>query len=479
MDDLLYEMIFRRKSFHIFRNTGNECISEEERSQIEQLWNHLKPLDPSIRTALRIVPAEETSCARGEEYCILFYSEEKEGYLQNIGYLGEQLDLYLASKNIGTLWFGIGKTEEPEYEGLSFVIMMAVRKIDDPAKFRKNMFKSKRKTADEIWEGEQIPGVTDIVRFAPSACNTQPWHVMRNGNTLTVYRYRKPGKRGIMPADKVTYYNRMDTGIFLCFLELCLKHQGIEFTRKLYPDNGGEAEMTLNAGYVLNQSACSKEHGSSEDNVHLSDDSSGFVSLSEAVPDVLPDIRYYSSFNFIGERIDGYEEPLAILTKEAAEALAAVSDEVKTMGYRLRIFDAYRPQKAVTHFMRWAEDIHDTRMKEYFYPGLDKESIIPQGYVAEHSGHSRGSTVDLTLFDMKTQTDLDMGCTFDLFGELSHPDCGEVTEQQYDNRMYLRKVMMKYGFMPIAEEWWHFTLADEPYPDTYFTFPVSRDSLKK
>ena len=130
--------------------------------------------------------------------------------------------------------------------------MMAVRKIDDPAKFRKNMFKSKRKTADEIWEGEQINGVTDIVRFAPSACNTQPWHVIRNGNTLTVYRYRKPGKRGIMPADRVAFYNQIDIGIFLCFMDLCLDHEGYQYTKELFPDDGTDRELTLNAAYEIN-----------------------------------------------------------------------------------------------------------------------------------------------------------------------------------------------------------------------------------
>ena len=209
-----------------------------------------------------------------------------------------------------------------------------------------------------------------------------------------------------------------------------------------------------------------------EQKIRFSDDASDFVLISAYIPDVLLDIRYYSSFNFIGERIDGYEAPVAVLRKEAAVRLKEVSGEMKEKGYRLKIFDAYRPQKAVDHFMCWAADPSDIRMKEYFYPEIDKKDIIPMGYVAEHSGHSRGSTVDLTLFDMRTQQDLDMGGTFDYFGELSHPDYKGVTEEQYENRMLLRDVMLRHGFRGLDEEWWHFTLKDEPYPDLYFKFPV-------
>ncbi len=220
------------------------------------------------------------------------------------------------------------------------------------------------------------------------------------------------------------------------------------------------------------------EAAASTDDVKLSDDASGFVLLSEAVPDAILEIRYYSTYNFVGDRIDGYEEPLAFLTREAAAALREVSDELVGMGYRLKIFDAYRPQMAVTHFMNWALDPDDVRMKAYFYPELDKKVLFPQGYIAEHSGHSRGSTVDLTLFDMTTGREVDMGGTFDYFGELSHPDYTGITEEQYANRMLLREVMLKHGFKPLAEEWWHFTLADEPFPDTYFTFPINSDSFR-
>ena len=202
-------------------------------------------------------------------------------------------------------------------------------------------------------------------------------------------------------------------------------------------------------------------------------DNSDFVLLSEAVPDAILEIRYYATYNFVGDRINGYEAPVAILTKEAAKALKSVSDELITKGYRLKIYDAYRPQRAVNHFAGWAEDIDDTRMKQYFYPNLDKSVLFSQGYIDYKSGHSRGSTIDLTLFDMKSEKELDMGGTFDYFGEESHPDYKEITEAQYNNRMILREVMMKHGFRPLSTEWWHFTLNDEPYPDTYFDFPVN------
>ena len=206
-----------------------------------------------------------------------------------------------------------------------------------------------------------------------------------------------------------------------------------------------------------------------------SNDTHGFVSVGEVIPDVLLDIRYYSSFNFIGERIDGYEEPAALLTREAAQALKEASREAMEQGFRLKIYDAYRPQKAVDHFVRWAKDPEDIRMKAFFYPGLEKKKIIPQGYIAEHSGHSRGSTVDLTLFDIATQQDVDMGGTFDFFGELSHPDYSGVSEVQHANRMLLQSLMVKHGFRPLETEWWHFILDNEPWPDTYFTFSVRNE----
>ena len=249
MNSIYYEMIFKRKSFHIFRNVGDASISENELHDIQNAYSEFIPLIREIRTAIRMVPEDQTTCKRGGEYCILLYSEKKDGYLQNIGYLGEQLDLYLVSRNIGTLWFGIGKTKEEPFEDMEFVIMFSIRKISDGSKYRKDMFKSKRKSVEEIWEGEQIPGVSDIVRFAPSACNSQPW-LVKNDGELLVYRYRKPGKRGIMPADKVSFFNRIDIGIFICFMDICLGHNGVRFEKTLYSDAGDDdKELVLNAKY--------------------------------------------------------------------------------------------------------------------------------------------------------------------------------------------------------------------------------------
>ena len=221
------------------------------------------------------------------------------------------------------------------------------------------------------------------------------------------------------------------------------------------------------------------------------DDSSQFVTLTDVVPDAILEIRYFSTYNFTGQRIDGYLEPTALLTKQAADSLLLVSKELLAQGYRLKIYDAYRPQKAVDNFVRWAESFNDTLMKPYFYPDLTKDVLFPQGYIAEKSGHTRGSTVDLTLFDMATEKEVDMGGTFDWFGPESHPDfCGNpdtgeytgdnkkspqgrtITAEQLANRMILRKAMLSHGFKPVDTEWWHFTLINEPFPETYFTFPV-------
>ena len=181
------------------------------------------------------------------------------------------------------------------------------------------------------------------------------------------------------------------------------------------------------------------------------------------------------------------------VSRVAADSLRAVSDDVVSQGYRLKIYDAYRPQMGVDNFVRWAENVSDTLMKAYFYPDLDKSVLFEQEYIYEKSGHTRGSTVDLTLFDMQTEKELDMGGTFDWFGPESHPDfCGNpetaeytgdnskspagrsITPEQFANRMILREAMLRHGFKPIDSEWWHFTLKDEPFPDTYFTFPVKQ-----
>ena len=197
-----------------------------------------------------------------------------------------------------------------------------------------------------------------------------------------------------------------------------------------------------------------------------------FVLLQEAVPDAILEIRYFGTYNFVGKRIDGYLAPTALMTREAADSLRAVSDDVMKLGYRLKIYDAYRPQCAVDHFVRWAADVPDTTMRQYFYPDVDKSRLFELDYIMAKSGHTRGSTVDLTLFDMTTEKEVDMGGTFDWFGEESHPDYRGITEEQFANRMILRDAMLRHGFKPLDSEWWHFTLRNEPFPDTYFIFPI-------
>ena len=208
-------------------------------------------------------------------------------------------------------------------------------------------------------------------------------------------------------------------------------------------------------------------------------DSSGFVLLADYVPQIIQEIRYYSTYNFIGDRIDGYEEPCALLTKEAARALKLAAGELSVQGYRLKVFDAYRPARAVRHFVLWGIEDQDVRMKPYFYPDLEKQELFAKGYIAKQSSHSRGSTVDVTLLDMAAGKELDMGSPFDMFSEVSHPDYTGITREQYENRMILQRVMLRCGFAPLDCEWWHFTLKNEPYPDTFFDFPVSAEYMKK
>lgn len=198
----------------------------------------------------------------------------------------------------------------------------------------------------------------------------------------------------------------------------------------------------------------------------------GFVVLSDVVPDIIQEIRYHSTYNFVGTRVDGYEEPVALITRQAAEALKAVNRELMAQGYRIKVYDTYRPQRAVSHFVRWAKAISDTLTKQSFYPEVDKRLLFKLGFIASKSGHSRGSTIDLTLVHAQSGKEVDMGGVFDYFGQLSHPSYQQITKGQKANRMLLRRVMMKHGFAPLSTEWWHFTLKDEPYPDTYFDFPV-------
>ncbi|MDD3747028.1 MAG: M15 family metallopeptidase [Anaerostipes sp.] len=198
----------------------------------------------------------------------------------------------------------------------------------------------------------------------------------------------------------------------------------------------------------------------------------GFVKVTDIDPDILLEIRYYSGYNFVGRRIDGYHAPIAYLTKQAATALKHANTEFKKDGYIIKIYDAYRPQDATDDFVRWAKDKSDTKMKKFFYPDVDKSKLFESGYIAAKTRHSRGSTVDITIVNMTTGKEIDTGSHFDVFGEISHYDSDKVTEEQKKNRKEIHDVMIENGFMPYAKEWWHFTLEDEPYTDTYFNFSV-------
>jgi len=200
----------------------------------------------------------------------------------------------------------------------------------------------------------------------------------------------------------------------------------------------------------------------------------GFVDLGESVPGIVIELRYASNENFVGRRIDGYESQHCYISAQAARALEHVQAELEPFGLGLKVFDAYRPQRAVDHFVRWAEDLDDTKMKSTYYPRVAKKHLFRDGYIAAKSGHSRGSTVDLTLvsLDDDEPRELDMGTPFDFFGPESHGASRAVTAQQRANRALLQSLMMKHGFRPLAEEWWHFTLVEEPFPDTYFDFEI-------
>jgi len=201
----------------------------------------------------------------------------------------------------------------------------------------------------------------------------------------------------------------------------------------------------------------------------------GFVYADAVIPDLRLDLRYAGSHNFVGEPIDGYLKQRCILTREAAEALRKVQEELRPFGLGLKVFDCYRPQRAVDHFVRWAGNLGDTRMKAEFYPEVDKKNLFRDGYIAAKSSHSRGSTVDLTIVSLKGDDagrELDMGSGFDFFGLPSWPDNPGTASPSRAHRLLLRTVMEKHGFKPYPQEWWHFTLKPEPWPETYFNFPV-------
>lgn len=198
----------------------------------------------------------------------------------------------------------------------------------------------------------------------------------------------------------------------------------------------------------------------------------GFGYVHEVIDDARYDVRYFGNDNFVGRPVDGYLEPVVILSLEALEALVRVADELRSQGYGIIVFDGYRPQKAVDHFVRWASDVSDTLTRAKYYPDVDKRNLFSSGYIASRSSHTRGSTVDLTLYDLQTGTKVDMGSGFDFFGPISAHDSQLITPVQHANRTILRQAMVKQGFSPLELEWWHYTLRDEPFPETYFDFNV-------
>lgn len=198
----------------------------------------------------------------------------------------------------------------------------------------------------------------------------------------------------------------------------------------------------------------------------------GFSDVKDSIPSIIVEMKYHSHDNFVGVPVKGYHSSRCILSSKATTALKKVQKELTKMNLGLKIFDAYRPQTAVNHFVEWSHDSADTKTKKAFYPNLRKNTLFANGYIAKRSGHSRGSSIDLTLVDLKTGKELDMGSIFDLFDDKSHVKSTKVTAQQRANRMLLQLIMIKHGFKPYSKEWWHFRLKNEPFPKTYFSFPV-------
>lgn len=198
----------------------------------------------------------------------------------------------------------------------------------------------------------------------------------------------------------------------------------------------------------------------------------GFVYLTDYIPGIEVDLKYFTSHNFVGRPIDGYKANKVILTERATLAVQKIEKELNKEGLGIKVFDTYRPQTAVNHFKRWAKDIKDTSMRQEFYPRVDKRDLFTKGFIASKSGHSRGSTIDLTIIDLKTKQELDMGVAFDFFGEESAHGYQKLNTTQKQNRIKLKKIMEKHGFKAYSKEWWHYTLINEPFKETYFDFEV-------
>lgn len=198
----------------------------------------------------------------------------------------------------------------------------------------------------------------------------------------------------------------------------------------------------------------------------------GFVYVTDYIPHISVDLKYFGKHNFLGKKVDGYEANKVILAERATLALQKIEKELNKEGLGLKVYDAYRPQTAVNHFKRWAKDIKDTLMRKEFYPKVNKRDLFKKGFIASRSGHSRGSTIDLTIIDLKTKKELDMGAPFDFFGEESGHGYPKLNSTQKQNRLKLKKIMEKYGFRGYNKEWWHYTLNNEPFQKTYFDFKI-------
>jgi zinc D-Ala-D-Ala dipeptidase len=198
----------------------------------------------------------------------------------------------------------------------------------------------------------------------------------------------------------------------------------------------------------------------------------GFAYVKEIIPDIILEMKYAGSDNFVGRPLTGYIGNYAVLAEPAARALKKVQEELKEDGYCLKIYDAYRPQRTVNQFISWARQPGDTLRKQQFYPDVPKDELFERGYIASRSGHSRGSTVDLGIIDADTGEELDMGSSYDFFGSISHHDTSLITPEQRKNRQYLKNIMRKHGFVAYPQEWWHYTYKPEAFPDTYFDFVV-------
>ncbi len=198
----------------------------------------------------------------------------------------------------------------------------------------------------------------------------------------------------------------------------------------------------------------------------------GFVYVKEKIPDIKTELRYFTANNFVGQKINGYNKDVCILSMQATNALKKVQEELKTFKLSIKIYDAYRPQTAVNHFMTWAKDLNDTIKKQEYYPEVDKKDLFKDQYIASKSRHSSGSTLDLTLVDLETGVELDMGTAYDYFGPQSWIHYMRLTTQQKANRMLLQGIMVKHGFRSYPWEWWHFTLRGEPFKDQHYDFPV-------